>query len=215
MQVSPFWSQGMSQDRVLKVSRLEALTDGIFAIAMTILVLNVSIPQDTTLTTLLYTLHHSVAHKLYIYAGSFIILGTYWVGMDFQHGLLVRISRPYLWLSILFLMFVCVVPFSANLLASYPHASISLSFYAINLALASATQLIMWLYAQTFHLNSDTAQNPHVHRSVLRRIGIAVFCYIISFLIAPWHPNWAFIMLLTPPLIHIIPGAVDKYVNEE
>lgn len=201
----------MNPDRLLKVSRLEALTDGIFAIAMTILVLNVTVPHNTSVAAFLPALEASIVHKLFIYAGSFIILGTQWIGMDFQHGFLVKVDRPYLWVNIFFLMFLCVVPFSASLVASYPHFPISIYFYAINLILLNVMQLIMWHYAQSYHLNSTTAKTLEINRSILRRIYIAPIFYILSMLLSHWHTGVAFLALILPPLIHSMPGAVDKY----
>src|SRR5690242_19219537 len=92
----------MNQRRILKVSRLENLTDGIFAIAMTILVLNITLPLDTTTAKLALVLQTTILEKIFIYAGSFIILGTQWIAMTFQHGFVERLNRPYLWANFLY-----------------------------------------------------------------------------------------------------------------
>ncbi|MDX1902173.1 MAG: TMEM175 family protein [Gammaproteobacteria bacterium] len=200
--------------RVLKVSRIEALTDGIFAIAMTILVLNVNLPTHTTIKTLSYNLYKDVIHQLFVYAGSFIILATYWVGMNFQLGFLARSTRLYLWINILFLLSICVVPFSASVLASFPHMPISIIFYATNLLCISTIQLIMWMYALHAGLNSEAAKIEGVSRSIYRRICVAPVFYAIAFLLAFHDTNLAFFILVAPPLIHIFPGAVDKLTDD-
>ncbi len=200
--------------QVLKVSRLEALVDGIFAIAMTILVLNLSIPQGANLTTLHSIMRHDILHKLFIYGGSFIILGTYWVGMDFIYGFLSHVTRPYLWFNIFFLMHICIVPFSASILGSFPHERISIDFYAYNLLGISMVQLFIWWYAQTYHLNIDLAHDKAISRSLYRRILTASICYLGSLILARWNTDVAFIVLILPPLIYIIPGGIDKHLKE-
>lgn len=200
---------------ILKVSRLESLTDGIFAIAMTILVLNVGVSSTITAPTIAAHLQNEVAHKLFIYAGSFIILGTYWVGMNFQLGFLERVNRLYLWANIFFLMFVCVLPFSASLLGNFRHAPLSICFYAFNIMVMSLIQLFLWWYARLFKLNAETVSHADiVSRSIYRRICVAPFFYIAALLLTYWNTDVAFIALVAPPLIHIFPGAVDRYAKK-
>ncbi|OGT52499.1 MAG: hypothetical protein A3E84_03215 [Gammaproteobacteria bacterium RIFCSPHIGHO2_12_FULL_42_13] len=202
----------MNQNRILKLSRIEALTDGIFAIAMTILILNVSIPHHTASSVLMENLQGNILQKLFIFAGSFVILGTHWIGTDFQHGFLARVNRAYLWINILFLMFICVIPFSASLLASYSHTSIGISFYAINLVFVGIAQLLMWWYANKYQLNVEAGSALVVKYSIYRRIYVGLFLYCISLVAAQWDANIAFVILILPPLIHMAPGAVDKYI---
>lgn len=205
----------MKRQWVLKISRIESFTDGIFAIAMTLLVFNVGVGPGTTPLTLAAHLHYEVAHKLFIYAGSFIILGTYWVGMNFQLGYLEHVNRLYLWMNVFFLMFVCVVPFSASLLGNFSHEVAGISFYAANLLLMSMIQAMMWWYANHFSLNTETVTNEWVVvRSIYRRILVALPFYLSALILSWWNTDAAFAALVAPPLIHIFPGAVDKYAKK-
>jgi uncharacterized membrane protein len=204
----------MSQIGKLKTSRIESLTDGIFAIAMTILVLNVSVPQHLSESSLWLNLRGDILYKLFIYAGSFVILGTQWIGMDFQHGFLERVTRTYLWTNILFLMLICLLPFSASILASYPHTSVSIYVYAGNLILIGISQLITWCYAQLNHLNVEGASSHDVSRALYKRVCISLGLYITAFIVAYWNTTIAFVILIVPPFLHLIPGAVDKYVRD-
>lgn len=204
----------MSAIGKLKTSRIESLTDGIFAIAMTLLILNVSLPSDTTDYSLASNLRGEVLYKLLVYAGSFVILGTQWIGIDFQHGFLERVTRTYLWTNILFLMLICTIPFSASILANYPHIPISISFYAGNLVLVGLAQLIIWGYAQSYHLNVHGAVSHDVSRALCKRVVISMVVYSIALGMAYVNTSIAFVMLVVPPLLHLIPGAVDAYVKE-
>jgi hypothetical protein len=73
----------------------------------------------------------------------------------------------------------------------------------------------MWSYAQFFKLNGETGHISAVNYSVYKRISVALVFYSISLLLAYWNTFVAFITLITPPLIHIFPGNVDKLIKKE
>ena len=205
--------QGSAMSRILKVSRLEGLTDGVFAIAMTILALDMHIPFGTVPPDQLHHLMTGIYFKLLIYGGSFIILGTLWVAMNFQMGLLERLNRPYLWCHVFYLMTICVVPFSSSLIAGFTSSRVSIMFYALNLLCASIMQLIICECAHYYHLNRDI-YTPAVRRAVLQRIFVAPPFYLASLMMAYWDTSIAFLLLILPTLIYIVPGYVDRFDKE-
>lgn len=198
------------QAMLLKKERLEALTDGIFAIAMTILILDLHLPDKVDPYTLNTFLETDVLQKIFIYMGSFIILGTQWVAINFQQGFLAGVNRPYLWANILYLMINCIVPFSAKLLAEYPHSQPAIIFYVLNLMLANFGQILTWYCSQYFQLNGNLYKT-YARWAIMSRIIIAPFFYAAAFVISFWDSNLAFVALVLPPLIYIVPGRVDHY----
>lgn len=200
----------MGQSHVLKVSRLHGLMDGIFAIAMTILVLDLRLPAGIDTSTLALVLKTDVSNQLFVYVVSFIILGTQWVAMNFQHAFLEQANRLYLWTNILYLMAICVVPFSASLVAAHPLSEVSILFYAANLIWASFCQFFTCQCAHYFKLNNE-AYSDKVYRAVVRRIFVAPLFYFAAIIVAHWNTTLAFMLLAGPTLIYIIPGRVDKY----
>lgn len=203
----------MRNERLLKVSRLAGLTDGVFAIAMTILVFDLRLPHGTTVANLSTVLTANILHNVFVYAGSFIILGTQWIGINFQHGFLDRINRPYLWMNVFYLMSAGIMPFSASLVSSYPTSPISISFFALNLICASILQLIAWqsgCYYKLYNAN----YTPVARKAVIYRIGILPLFYIASLIMAHWNTTFAFILLIIPPLVLMIPGKVDRYIKK-
>ncbi|OAI48827.1 hypothetical protein AYO45_00700 [Gammaproteobacteria bacterium SCGC AG-212-F23] len=199
-----------SQNHLLKITRLESLTDGIFAIAMTILVLDLRMPLGTTNENLAVIFSHVILVKLSIYIGSFITLGTLWVAMNFQLGLLDRLTRPYLWTNIFYLMVVCVVPFSASFLAAYPKNPLGINFYALNLICASIGQFLTFQCAHISQLNKASYTSA-IRHAVVRRILLAPFFYVAAMLTAHWNMTFAFCLLLTPTLLYLFPGRVDRF----
>jgi len=203
----------MASFHLLKISRLEGLTDGIFAIAMTILILNLHVPNQLDDTHLLPFIKNDTFYNLFIFMGSFIILGTHWIAMSFQMGLVDHLNRAYLWVNMIYLMVICVVPFSANLLGIYPHSTSSIYFYAVNLLCASLGQLLIFLCARYFDLykNADTA---NIYWAGVKRVLVAPPFYICSVVLASWNITAAFILLVLPTIIYLKPGRIDRYENQ-
>ena len=102
------------------VERLGALSDGVFSIAMTLLVLELRAPaveavrSDAALASALGAL----APKLLVYGMSFVTLGIFWVGQQSQLHLLERTDRGLTWIHLSHLLAVTLVPFSTSLLGS-------------------------------------------------------------------------------------------------
>lgn len=202
----------MKKDPVLKANRLSALTDGIFAFAMTLLFLRVYVSRGLAGQDFFYHLMIDVFDNLLIYAGTFIILGSLWIGSYFQQSFLERVTRLYLWIYVIYMMFICVIPFSASLLAEYPKNPLAIYFYAINLICISFLQLATWRGSVKLKLTSAACTDP-VRRSITNRILVAPLFYFLAMIVSHWNIAIAFILLIAPLVIHIFPGKVDRNVD--
>ena len=105
----------------MEKSRITALVDGIFAVAMTLLVLDLKLPEGIKMNTDAEVWRQLAALRghFVIYALSFVVLGTYWVGNHFQFHFVRKVDRGFLWLNLLFLLFITLLPFSTNLLVVF------------------------------------------------------------------------------------------------
>lgn len=113
-------------------SRLDALFDGVFAIALTLLVLELKVPERLTSAELPAYLGELMP-KLFIYALAFLYLGTAWL-YHFYFGILV--ARTNFWntiLNLLQLVFIGIFPFSAALLGSYIDSPFALATFTLSL----------------------------------------------------------------------------------
>lgn len=200
----------MNRSHLLKVSRLEGLTDGVFAIAMTILAFDLHLPRELLDQNLLPSLIHVELMKLFIYIGSFIVLGTLWIAMNFQLGLLERVIRPYLWANVFYLMIICVVPFSASIVAAFPEDPLSVLVFAVNLIFASMGQVMTAQSAHKHDLNKET-YTAAIRNAILWRVAIGPVFYVAACLLAFVNTHIAFIVLVIPPVIYLFPGKIDKY----
>ena len=134
---------------VFTPNRLEALTDGVFAIVMTLLVLEISIPEiaQPSLQAELPQRLLVLWPKLYSYVLSFLVLGILWTLHHRSFHSIKRSDNELVWLNIIFLMFVALIPFSTSLLGNYGTEEISLALYATNVLLALTMRLMIWIYA--------------------------------------------------------------------
>lgn len=122
--------------------RLEALVDGVFAIAMTILVLEIRVPElavPRSSAELLDKLHHAWP-ILAAYFLSFFLLGLFWFWHHRLMSKIVRVDVPVFVLTLLFLALVSFFPFAAALLGRYPANPVSLMIYVPTMGLLLTTQ---------------------------------------------------------------------------
>jgi TMEM175 potassium channel family protein len=119
------------------VERLAALSDGIFAVAMTLLVLDLRLPATEAIHGEhdLWRALVALAPRLVVYMMSFLTLGIFWVGQQTQLSHLARSDRSLTWIHILFLFGVSLTPFSTMLLGEHTGFRIALLVYWANILL--------------------------------------------------------------------------------
>src|ERR1022692_44450 len=119
------------------VERLAALSDGVFAVAMTLLVLDLHAPAAEAIHSEqgLWAALTGLAPKLTMYLMSFMTLGIFWVGQQSQLNHLARSDRSLSWMHVLFVFAVSMTPFSTMLLAGFIAYRIALLVYWVNLLL--------------------------------------------------------------------------------
>ncbi len=111
----------------LSTNRIEAFSDGVFAVAITLLVLNLQVPQiaASLVSKDLPQKLLDLGPKLLIFALSFIVVGIYWVAHHNTFHYIKHADRNLLWLNILLLLCIVFIPFPTELLGQYPDQQIS------------------------------------------------------------------------------------------
>ena len=172
------------------LSRLAALSDGIFAVAMTLLVLDLHVRlRDVrgTNASLGHALVHLGPHFL-TYFMSFLTLGIFWLGQQAQLDHFERSDRHLAWIHVAFLCAVTLMPFSTSLVAEFVHYRLALGVYWLNLAALGAVLYASLVYAERAGLVSEEAAALHgLHR---RRIvgyqvvyaGCFATCFVDTYL---------------------------------
>jgi uncharacterized membrane protein len=164
-----------------EVGRIAALSDGLFAIAATILVLDFHTPEPADIhseTELLHALGAS-APRLLPWLLSLLTLGIFWLGQQTQLSQLGRSNRDLTWLHFIFLAVVTALPFSARLLADFLEYRTAFLVYWLNIVLLGASLYATWVCAERANLVREEARGD-VSRAVKRRIVLAQSLYAIG-----------------------------------
>src|SRR5687767_9401686 len=132
-------------------NRIEALSDGIFAIVMTLLILEFHVPNLPSNAPNVEVLPALIAlwPKFVSYIVTFVSLGFFWVGHHIMYHAIRRADRTLLWLNILFFMFVSLLPFSTSVLNAFPQAFVAPFFFGGNLAVIGWILFLQWIYVSS------------------------------------------------------------------
>ena len=190
-------------ERVHDPARVLALSDGVFAIIITLLVLEVHVPELTQG----HTLNEALAElrpSLTAFVISFVLAGMYWVAHRDLFALIRRTDRGLVWLNILYLLPLCLLPFGAGLIGRYEDEVVALRIYGLLLVLIALMRVVIWLYA---------INRPHLlwqrldHRQ--RRAGLALtlspgLVYLLAFLVARTAPGLSLAIYAAMPLLYFL-----------
>ena len=192
----------------LTKTRIEALTDGIFATVMTVLVLGLSLPPTIPSEQLEGEILKLSPHIL-AYAFSFIVLGIYWIGHHNQFHYVKRTDRVFLWVNIFFLLTIGFVPFSTSVLGEHPFSPIAVRVYGANLAATGSALYAVWWYATSQYRLVEKDLDPHIVSLATRRtlIGPAVSLAGIGFSYLDTRISLVLYLLLIPFFIR--PSHID------
>jgi len=181
------------------VERLAALSDGVFAFAMTLLVLDLRVPSSAGIGSEadLARMLLGVAPHLIPYVMSFMILGVFWIGQQAQLNFLVRSNRDLTWMHLGILFIVTLLPFSTALLAEFLALRVALLVYWFNIGLYGFAAFFALRYAVRAGLVKPEVSREVVH-AMYRRIVLAQALYALGALLCVVNTTWsiAFIVLV-------------------
>jgi uncharacterized membrane protein len=181
------------------IERLAALSDGIFAVSMTLLVLDLRVPAETLVHSERDIVHAlmDIAPDIVTYLMSFLTLGIFWIGQQTQLNYLERGHRSLAWMHMIFLFAVTLMPFSTRLLGDFPDYRVALVAYWLNLLLLGVAIYLSWICATRLHL-TKADMPPDVPRALERRIIVYQALYAVGALLCLIGTYWsiAFIALV-------------------
>ena len=180
--------------------RLLALSDGMFAVALTLLILDIHLPEGPK--EHLGAALVSIAPRLGIFVLSFAIVAYYW----FIHHLIflyVRsASRRLLWASLLFLLMIVILPFSAGVLGRYPLTPIALATFGLNIAACSLTLWLTWVLARRGGHVVNVA--PEQRRYIDRRFAISPVLAIAAVAVSRFLPWVSLALFVAVPVSYAL-----------
>jgi len=187
----------------MSTSRLEAFSDGVFAIAATLLVLELHVPTVGSGPLLALLVEQWPSYAAYVV--SFLTIGIIWVNHHAMFTLVRRVDRPLLFLNLLLLLVIGVIPFPTAVVGAWitdaqdaPVAAALLGGVFLIMGLAFAG---IWLYAVSHHDLALESLQPAVARSAIPRFTIGNVAYLVGIGVA----------VVSPLLSLLIYGVVAVY----
>ena len=209
-----------AEQRRADPDRVTMFTDGVFAIIITILVLEIGVPAELPEQSLLDAIDET-GPELLAWAISFLIVGMYWTWHRDLFNQVRYVNRDVVWLNLLFIMPAALIPFAASVLGEYHDEPIALHLYGAVLIL---TALLRWLlYGYVMRRPSLLWEPPGTKT---RRIGgllagAPIVIYVIAMLVASAAPLLSLLLYLGVPLLYFLliallrrsPGTRDEATN--
>lgn len=184
--------------------RMEALCDGVFAVAMTLLVFDLHVP--TVAPGKLWPGLLALWPNLLSYLISVLVLGIYWLGHRAQLHYVRRADHTFHWINFIFLAVVSLIPFSARMLSAYPLDPVAIGVYGAN---TIAIGLLLWWHWRycTDHSRLTSEQiSAATRRYAVSRCLVAPGCYLAAILISFASPVLSLVIYACIPWLYIVPG---------
>lgn len=189
---------------MIQRARLDALTDGVFAFAMTLLVLDLRLPDafnPLTSSDFVNGLRQLEAQYL-AYVISFFVLGLRWLAVASNRGLPEQTSTRYGFWVLVYLFFIASIPFSTMVVGRFNDFAPATWLYALNIMLSAAASLRMSLLAEE---ETDATAERRDHFGSILLIVSALASVALSFVV-PQYATLAYLLNLARPLKRRIAG---------
>jgi uncharacterized membrane protein len=187
----------------LGTERIAAFSDGVIAIIITIMVLELKLPEGAAGGDVWRSFLEPLAPKLAIYALSFVIVGALWIN---HHQLLAAVHRPtlqFMWTNLLLLFFLSLIPLATGFLGEHPQSARAVAFYALTMTLSSA--VFSLLRYRLGRMPEHDRAHIQFRRTTLVRSVIATLIYAAAVVVALVSPLAALAMLVFVPAMFNIP----------
>lgn len=169
-----------------RLQRIEAISDGVFAIALTFLALDIKVPANELVHTEKELFHTflQLAPKLLTYFLSFITMGIYWLAQSTQFHYIEKSDRNLNWINLFFLLAISIMPFTTAFLSEYIQFKFSVLLYWFNLSILGQLLGLNWYYAKKKKfLNIQEAEQKTVTHSIKNRITESQILYTVALLL--------------------------------
>lgn len=190
----------------MSTGRLETLVDGIFAIAMTLLVLALAVPDIYGPLSELAVQNalHSLIPSFYTMVISFILLALFWSNHHRAFHQIKKMDTTLLWINVVWLLFIVLVPFSASLTGKYGQFPISHIIFNLNMLGIAFFLFLNWYYADRRNFIHEEVVNKKISiatKTNLLFISISILALVLSFIVPRFS---ALVYLLIFPLEYLI-----------
>jgi uncharacterized membrane protein len=196
----------------MSTDRIQAFSDGVFSIVMTLLVLEIHVPDVTGPNVCVELARNLVAMmpKFFSYALSFAIVCIWWVAHHHLYDVLRKSDRGLLWFNGLFLFWLAFVPFPTALLGDYPKERIAVIWYGAVMLLAGLS--FSWMRYYAFFVGRLTYTD--LDRDLLKRAMIkSAFnpaLHLLAVLLAFFSTKLAITLYVMIPMLFFVPSRLER-----
>ncbi|WP_460955925.1 TMEM175 family protein [Parasphingorhabdus pacifica] len=183
-----------------------ALSDGVFAIAATLLALDLRVPEGLN-TSSLHDALRALVPAMFGYAIAFLVIGLLWLGHRELFGYIRRVQPGVAAVNVVLLGFVALLPFPSSLLANYGDEPVAVIGYAANVTAIATLQLVVVMLAR--HAGSLRLGTSAMTAFAPSAVTIVIF--VGSIPVALLDPNWATVCWLLLIPAHKAVDSIEKY----
>ena len=201
--------------RGFQKNRIEALIDGIFAVALTLLVLDIKLPEGVPYATNeeLWNRLVQLERHFAIYAISFIVIGIYWVAHHVQFHYVRFTDRRLIWINMLFLLLISFLPFATDLVGDHEDLILPCEIYGVTLLLLSGVSFLHLRYLSRHPYLATPELTPFAVRLLKRRIALFTIIPVLSMALAVFNTRLALFAYLLILTAHFLPARIDEHHN--
>jgi uncharacterized membrane protein len=191
--------------------RMESLADCIFAFAMTLLVINLGLPDSKSIhdndTIRQFLINQARLFDDYVL--SFILLALFWVAHHQLFHFVKQTNRMFLLINIFVLMFSALIPLSTSIVAHFGHLQIASLVFHANLFIVGSLFYLSWVYADRRGLLEVGAGRREIAMGKLRSLltpAASIVAAVVSFVI----PGWSSTVYIAIPLVLLLMRVREK-----
>jgi uncharacterized membrane protein len=190
------------QQRRLDPSRVLTFTDGVFAIVITILVLDLEVPDLGSGQSLADSLEE-MRPTFVSFVISFLIVGMYWAWHRSTFAQVRYIDASLLWINLLYLLPVSMIPFAASVLGEYSDDATALHLYGTVLIAVTLVRIGLYWYLNRHSglLWEDATKRSY--RLGILAAGFPIIVYVVAMLVADSLPTLSLVLYLSVPLLYL------------
>lgn len=196
-------------------NRLEALIDGIFAVALTLLVLDIKLPENVSYASndQLWMRLLSLERHFAIYAISFIVIGMYWIGHHVQFHFVRYTDRRLIMMNLVYLLLISFVPFATDLVGEHENLILPSEIYGVTLLALSAMAYVHLNYLFRHPYLSSPTLTAEVVALIKRRILMFTLIPVLSMLVAFYSTHLSLYCYVLLVLAHFSAGRLDEHIH--
>lgn len=191
----------------LKSGRVEAFSDGVFAIIVTLLVLELKVPHlhDALSNHEAFEALVELYPKFLSFILSFIYVVIFWVNHHHFFHLITHVNRGLVWLNNMLLLCLSFIPFPTAFIGDYPNNSVGLAFFAFILTLSGIVFNLMWRHAYKKGLFNELVTPQYFAKAA--RVGfVGPLCYVVAGMLAFVLPVIAWCIFIFIPIYYSLPN---------